>query len=133
LTGWTSRKDGPARKPGSPPRLAAPRSSIAATKERRRFLFLDTRLGFEDNGTETGRKRHERVYLTMQGWISVVITAFDRLVFRGNLGLNHEAGTKGYLWAKGIAWKDYAKHQRVKQSAGMPGSLSAPGAVPYQR
>jgi hypothetical protein len=51
--------------------------------------------------------------------ISGVITGFDRLVFRGNLALNHEAGMKGYLWANGIAWKDYAQHvaeisQKVK-------------------
>jgi hypothetical protein len=54
--------------------------------------------------------------------ISGVITGFDRLVFRGNLALNHEAGMKGYLWANGIAWKDYATHvsevsQRVKQAS----------------
>ena len=40
--------------------------------------------------------------------ISGVITGFDRLVLRGNLALNHEAGMKGYLWASGVAWKDYA-------------------------
>jgi hypothetical protein len=54
--------------------------------------------------------------------ISGVITGFDRLVFRGNLALNHEVGMKGYLWANGIAWKDYAAHvsqisQRVKQAS----------------
>ena len=54
--------------------------------------------------------------------ISGVITGFDRLVFRGNLALNHESGMKGYLWASGIAWKDYAQHveqvsQRVKRAA----------------
>jgi hypothetical protein len=54
--------------------------------------------------------------------ISGVITGFDRLVFRGNLSLNHEAGMKGYLWANGIAWKDYAQHveqvsQRVKRAS----------------
>ena len=47
--------------------------------------------------------------------ISGVITGFDRLVFRGNLSLNHEAGMKGYLWANRIAWKDYAQH--VERSA----------------
>jgi len=51
-----------------------------------------------------------------------VITGFDRLVFRGNLALNHEAGMKGYLWTNGIAWKEYAQHvaevsQRVKQAS----------------
>ncbi len=54
--------------------------------------------------------------------LSGVISGFDRLVFRGNLALNHEAGMKGYLWANGIAWKDYAQHvgevsQRVKQAS----------------
>jgi hypothetical protein len=54
--------------------------------------------------------------------ISGVITGFDRLVFRGNLSLNHEAGMKGYLFAKGVAWKDYAQHveevsQRVKRAS----------------
>jgi hypothetical protein len=54
--------------------------------------------------------------------ISGVISGFDRLVFRGNLALNHEAGMKGYLWAKGVAWKDYAQHveevsQRVKRAS----------------
>jgi hypothetical protein len=54
--------------------------------------------------------------------IGGVITGFDRLVFRGNLALNHESGMKGYLWANGIAWKDYAAHvtevsQRVKQAS----------------
>ncbi len=42
--------------------------------------------------------------------ISGVITGFDRLVFRGNLALNHEAGMKGYLFANGIRWKDYELH-----------------------
>lgn len=54
--------------------------------------------------------------------ISGVITGFDRVVFRGNLALNHEAGMKGYLWANRIGWKDYAKHvgevsQRVKRAS----------------
>jgi hypothetical protein len=57
-----------------------------------------------------------------QDQISGVVSGFDRLVFRGNLALNHEAGMKGYLWANGIAWKDYAQHvgevsQRVKQAS----------------
>src|SRR5437764_7691197 len=50
------------------------------------------------------------------------ITVFDRLVLRGNRALNHASGMKGYLWASGIAWKDYAQHveqisQRVKRAA----------------
>lgn len=45
-----------------------------------------------------------------QDQISGVLTGFDRLMFRGNLALNHEAGMKGRLWAKGIAWKNYAAH-----------------------
>jgi hypothetical protein len=54
--------------------------------------------------------------------ISGVLRGFDRLVLRGNLPLNHEAGMKGYLWTNGIPWKDYPKHvadisQRVKQAS----------------
>lgn len=54
--------------------------------------------------------------------ISGVLSGFDRLVFRGNLSLNHEAGMKGYLGANGIPWKDYPGHvtdvsQRVKQAS----------------
>ncbi len=57
--------------------------------------------------------------------ISGVITGFDRLVFRGNLSLIHDSGMKGYLWANGIAWKDYAQHvsdvsQRVKRASLAP-------------
>jgi len=56
--------------------------------------------------------------------ISGVITGFDRLVWRGNLALNHEAGMKGYLWANGIAWKDLRQacggHQPASQ-AGLGG------------
>ena len=54
--------------------------------------------------------------------IGGVLTGFDRLVFRGNLALNHDSGMKGYLWANGIAWKDYAQHvakvsQQVKEAS----------------
>ncbi len=54
--------------------------------------------------------------------IGGVITGFDRLVFRGQLPLIHDAGMKGYLYANGIAWKDYAEHvgsisKQVKQAA----------------
>ena len=55
--------------------------------------------------------------------ISGVLSGFDRLVLRGNLtGLNHEVGMKGYLWASGVAWKDYAQHvekvsQRLKKAS----------------
>jgi len=57
-----------------------------------------------------------------QDQLSGVITGFDRLVFRGNLPLNHEVGMKGFLWVKGVAWKDYARYvsevsQRVKQAS----------------
>jgi hypothetical protein len=57
-----------------------------------------------------------------QQQLSGVICGFDRLVFRGNLSLIHEAGMKGYLWANQIAWKDYAEHvstvsQRVKHAS----------------
>ena len=57
--------------------------------------------------------------------ISGVISGFDRLVFRGNLALIHDAGMKGYLFANGIPWKEYAGHvtkisQRVKQACVSP-------------
>src|SRR5262252_9851304 len=57
--------------------------------------------------------------------INGVITGFDRLVFRGNLALNHEPGMKGYLLANGIAWKDYAAYvceisKKVKQASLAP-------------
>src|SRR5262245_42639449 len=42
--------------------------------------------------------------------LSGTLAGFDRLVFRGNLSLVHEAGMKGYLWASKVAWKDYAAH-----------------------
>jgi hypothetical protein len=53
------------------------------------------------------------------------LTGFDRLVFRGQLPLIHDAGMKGYLWANHVAWKDYAAHvkdvsQRVKHASLAP-------------
>ena len=32
-----------------------------------------------------------------QGQLNGVLSGFDRIVFRGALGLNHEAGMKGYI------------------------------------
>src|ERR1700752_2904754 len=57
--------------------------------------------------------------------ISGTLAGFDRLVFRGNLALNHESGMKGYLWANQVPWKDYAAHvtqisAQVKQAALAP-------------
>src|SRR6266705_1387749 len=51
-----------------------------------------------------------------------VLSGFDRLVFRGNLPLNHEAGMKGYLWAHDLGLKDFGEHaerisRRVKQAS----------------
>jgi hypothetical protein len=76
---------------------------------------------FIQNHTRKGNAMNEFIS-RYRDQISGVITGFDRLVFRGNLSLNHEAGMKGYLWANGIAWKDYAKHveevsQRVKRAS----------------
>lgn len=42
--------------------------------------------------------------------LSGVLSGFDRLVFRGQLPLIHDAGMKGYLYANGVGWKDYAEH-----------------------
>jgi len=45
-----------------------------------------------------------------------VLSGFDRLVFRGTLGLNHEAGLKGYLWANHLGLKDFGAHaERVSK------------------
>ena len=45
-----------------------------------------------------------------------VLSGFDRLVFRGTLGLNHEAGLKGYLWANHLGLKDFGAHaERVSR------------------
>lgn len=60
-----------------------------------------------------------------QSQLHGVLTGFDRLVFRGNLALNYEAGMKGYLFAHKIAWKDYARcveqtSQRVKEASLAP-------------
>ncbi|HJU61999.1 MAG TPA: hypothetical protein VJ864_08130 [Candidatus Binatia bacterium] len=54
--------------------------------------------------------------------LSGTLAGFDRLVFRGQLSLIHDAGMKGYLWASQVAWKDYAAHvaevsKQVKESA----------------
>jgi hypothetical protein len=54
--------------------------------------------------------------------LSGTLTGFDRLVFRGQLPLIHDAAMKGYLWASKIAWKDYAIHvaeisKQVKEAA----------------
>ena len=58
-------------------------------------------------------------------YLSGVLCGFDRLVVRGDLGLNHESGMKGYLWAKGLGLKDFGSHaeqlsRRVKQAALAP-------------
>ena len=57
--------------------------------------------------------------------ISGTLAGVDRLVFRGNLALNHESGMKGDLWTKQVPWKDYAAHvhqisTQVKQAALAP-------------
>lgn len=51
--------------------------------------------------------------------LSGTLVGFDRLVFRGNLALLHEAGMKGFLYTNHVPWKDYAGYvastsQRVK-------------------
>jgi len=57
-----------------------------------------------------------------QDKLNGTLTGFDRLVFRGTLGLNHEAGLKGYLWANHLGLKDFGAHaeqvsKRVKEAA----------------
>lgn len=51
-----------------------------------------------------------------------VLSGFDRLVFRGTLGLNHENGLRGYLWANQLGLKDFGDHaekvsRQVKQAS----------------
>ncbi|MBV8072903.1 MAG: hypothetical protein JO270_23575 [Acidobacteriaceae bacterium] len=67
--------------------------------------------------------------------LSGALSGFDRLVFRGQLPLIHDAGMKGYLWASKIAWKDYAAHvaeisKQVKQ-AGLDAVASCGRPVRY--
>ena len=57
-----------------------------------------------------------------QDQLNGVLSGFDRLVFRGNLPLNHEAGMKGYLWAHGLGLKDFGEHAeqisvRIKEAS----------------
>lgn len=51
-----------------------------------------------------------------------VLSGFDRLVFRGTLGLNHENGLRGYMWANKVGLKDFGDHaekisREVKQAS----------------
>ena len=68
-------------------------------------------------------------------YLSGTLSGFDRLVFRGNLSLIHDAGMKGYLWASKVAWKDYAAHvtevsKRIKE-AGLDAIKSCGRPVHY--
>src|SRR6266404_4560537 len=81
----------------------------------RTMLFIGTTSSKKGNAMNDFISRY-------QNQISGVITGFDRLVFRGNLALNHETGMKGYLWASKVPWKEYAAHvaqvsQRVKETS----------------
>jgi hypothetical protein len=56
-----------------------------------------------------------------QQQLNGVLCGFDRLVFRGTLGLNHEAGMNGYLFANQLGLKDFGSHaeqvsKEVKQA-----------------
>ncbi|MGC9972784.1 MAG: hypothetical protein ABSE56_19550 [Bryobacteraceae bacterium] len=57
-----------------------------------------------------------------QEQLNGVLSEFDRIVFRGTLGLNHEAGLKGYLWANHLGLKDFGDHaeqisRKVKEAS----------------
>ena len=57
-----------------------------------------------------------------QSQLSGVLSGFDRLVFRGQLPLNHTNGMKGYLWAHDLRLKDFGEHaeaisQKVKAAS----------------
>lgn len=58
-----------------------------------------------------------------QPQLNGVLTGFDRLVFRGTLGLNHEKGLKGYLWANGLGLKDFGDHAEQVSSQAREASL----------
>lgn len=72
--------------------------------------------------------------LNFEDELSGRLSGFDRLVFRGQLWHNRLSGMKGYLWAHGLAGRDFAEHaeqisQHVKEAAVEP-MLAAGRPVP---
>jgi hypothetical protein len=56
--------------------------------------------------------------------LSGVLSGFDRLVFRGTLPLNHEAGMKGYLWAHDLRLKDFGEHAEQMSRRAREGAVA---------
>ncbi len=57
-----------------------------------------------------------------QDQLSGTLSGFDRLVFSGTLWKDRLTGMKGYLWAHGLAAKDFGEHaeqisKRVKEAS----------------
>lgn len=72
-----------------------------------------------------------------QKQISGVLSGFDRVVFRGNLAVNHETGMIGYLAANRISWSDYASHvetvSKQVKTAALEGVKESGRPVQYLR
>jgi hypothetical protein len=105
-------------------RLVLSRENANHRSGRKKALPFALRCRFEDYTGRKGNALNEFISRYKEQ-ISGVLTGFDRLVFRGNLGIHHEAGMKGYLWANKIAWKEYGRHvdevsDRVKQASLQP-------------
>jgi len=70
-----------------------------------------------------------------QDQLSGTLSGFDRLVFSGTLWKDRLTGMKGYLWAHGLAAKDFGEHaeqisKRVKE-ASLAAVLAANRPVHY--
>ncbi len=70
-----------------------------------------------------------------QDQLSGTLSGFDRLVFSGTLWKNRLTGMSGYLWAHGLAAKDFGEHaeqisKRVKE-ASLAAVLAANRPVHY--
>src|SRR6185503_1194111 len=50
--------------------------------------------------------------------LSGTLSGFDRLVFSGNVWKDRLTGMKGYLWAHGLAAKDFGEPCRADQQTG---------------
>jgi hypothetical protein len=96
--------------------MPAPQSSGAATKTK--GVSLDVGCSLSSAKDDTPRKGNamNEFIARYKEQLNGVLSGFDRLVFRGTLGLNHEAGLKGYLWANHLGLKDFGAHaERVSK------------------
>jgi hypothetical protein len=81
------------------------------------ILLFETKTPREGNAMNNLIARFQE-----QGQLNGVLSGFDRLVFRGTLGLSYEAGLKGYLWANHLGLKDFGAHaeqvsKKVKEAS----------------